>query len=205
MREQNLECWRVVTLASCEEGKSASTTGERIVTWPVVIIVGLLVLPVIIGFFMPARYEGRTEVEYDRTVQEVWDALQDVTAHPMTGRMMKSVEILPAHEGRPAWREDMGRGEVITVTTADYEPPHRMIREMSSSTVNMTSRWQYELVPAGQGCGVSLSGVTDIEMGTWHTPLFRLMMVVGGGVKKGLDIQLDLVGSTLGTQANRST
>jgi len=174
------------------------------VIWPV-IIVALVILPVIVGFLLPVRYEGRTVVEYDRGVQQVWDALQDVTAHPMTGAMMKSVEHLPAIEGRPAWREDMGHGEVITVTTTAYEPPHRIVREMSSAAVNMTSRWEYQLGPVGQGCGVTLSGVTDIEKGTWHTPLFRLMTVAGGGVKKGLDTQLDLVASTLGTEARRPT
>ncbi len=51
--------------------------------------------------------------------------------------------------------------------------------------------------------GVTLSGVTDIERGTWHTPIFRVMMVLGGGVKKGLDIQLDMVASTLETEAHR--
>ena len=167
--------------------------------WLLITIVALIVLPVIIGFLMPVRYEGRTVVEYDRSVQEVWDALQDVEAHPMTGKMMKSVETLPSDEGRPAWKEDMGRGEVITVRTTTFEPPHQMIREMSSASVNMTSRWEYELEPAGQGCRVTLSGVTDIETGTWHTPIFRVMMVVGGGVKKGLDIQLDMVASTLET------
>ncbi len=44
---------------------------------------------------------------------------------------------------------------------------------------------------------MTLSGVSDIERGTWHTPIFRVMMVVGGGVKKGLDIQLGMVASTL--------
>ncbi len=167
-----------------------------------IIIVALIVLPVIIGFLMPVRYEGRTIVEYDRSVQEVWDALQDVEAHPMTGRMMKSVETLPSDEGRPAWKEDMGRGEVITVRTTIFDPPHHVIREMSSASVNMTSRWEYELEPAGQGCRVTLSGVTDIETGTWHTPIFRVMMVVGGGVKKGLDIQLGMVASTLETEGH---
>ena len=171
--------------------------------WALIIIVALIALPVIIGYSMPVRYEGRAVVEYDQSVQQVWDALQDVEAHPMTGKMMKSVETLPADEGRPAWKEDMGRGEVITVTTTAYEPPHRMIREMSSATVNMTSRWEYALEPAGQGCRATLSGVTDIEKGTWHTSIFRVMMVVGGGVKKGLDIQLDMVASTLGTEARR--
>ena len=82
--------------------------------WLLIIIVALIALPVIIGFLMPVRYEGRAVVEYDRSVQQVWDTLQDVEAHPMTGRMMKSVETLPG-EGRPSWKEDMGRGEVITV------------------------------------------------------------------------------------------
>ncbi len=170
--------------------------------WFLIIIVALIVLPIIIGFLMPVRYEGRTIVEYDTAVRQVWDALQDVEAHPMTGKMMKSVETLPADEGRPAWKEDMGRGEVITVTTTAYEPPNRLIREMCSATVNMTSRWEYALEPAGEGCRVTLSGVTDIETGTWHTPIFRVMMVVGGGVKKGLDIQLGMVASTLETEGH---
>ena len=173
--------------------------------WAVIIIVALISLPVIIGFLMPVRYEGRTVVEYDRSVQDAWDALQNVEAHPMTGAMMKSVETLPLDEGRPSWKEDMGRGEVITVTTTVYEPPHHMIREMSSAAVNMTSRWEYALEPAGQGSRVTLSGVTDIERGTWHTPIFRVLMVLGGGVKKGLDIQLDMVAATLLTEAPPTT
>jgi len=97
----------------------------------------------------------------------------------------------------------MGRGEVITVTTTIYEPPRLMRREMSSATTAMTSRWDYELEGAGEGCRVALSGITHIENGTWHTPIFRFMMVVGGGVKKGLGIQLDMVAATLGTPARR--
>ncbi len=165
--------------------------------WTVIIVVALMALPIVIGLLMPVRYEGQTVVELDRSVLQVWEALQDVEAHPMTGKMMKSVETQPPEEGRPAWKEDMGRGEVITVTTTAYEPPHHMIRVMSSAAANMISRWEYALEPAGEGCRVTLSGVTDIERGTWHTPLFRVMMVVAGGVKKGLDIQLGMVASTL--------
>ncbi len=165
--------------------------------WLLITIGVVMALPVVIGSLLPVRYTGKATAEYDRSVQQVWDALQDVEAHPMTGKMMKSVETLPANEGRPAWTEDMGRGEVITVTTTAYEPTRHMIREMSSGSVNMNSRWEYALEPAGEGCRVTLSGATNIESGTWHTPIFRLMMVVGGGVKKGLDIQLDMVASTL--------
>ena len=171
--------------------------------WLFVVVVALVVLPVVIGFLMPVRYEGTTTAEYDRSVQKVWEALQDVEAHPMTGSAMKSVENMADDEGRPAWKEDMGHGEVITVTTTVYEPPHHMIREMSSASVNMTSRWEYTLEEVAESCRVTLSGITHIEKGTWHTPVFRVMMVLGGGVKKGLDTQLDMVASTLGTAAGR--
>lgn len=50
--------------------------------WALIIIVALVALPVIIGFLMPVRYEGRAVVEYDRSVQQAWDALQDVEAPP---------------------------------------------------------------------------------------------------------------------------
>lgn len=80
-----------------------------------------------------------------------------------------------------------------------------MVRKMSSATVKMTSSWEYRLESAGEGCRVTLPGVTDIEKGTWHTPILRVMMVVGGGVKKGLDTQLDMVAASLGTEARRSS
>ena len=97
----------------------------------------------------------------------------------------------------------MGRGEIITVRTTAFEPPDHMVREMSSGSVNMTSLWEYALAPAGEGCRVTLSGVTDIETGTFHTPIFRVMMVLGGSVKQGLYIQLDMVASTFETEAHR--
>ncbi len=94
-------------------------------TWLFGVAVALLVLPIVIGFLMPVRYEGMTTVEYDCSVQQVWDALQDAEAHPMTGKVMKSVETLPPDEGGPAWKEDMGHGEVVTVRTTVFEPPRQ--------------------------------------------------------------------------------
>ncbi len=55
-------------------------------TWLLITAGALMALPVVIGFFLPVRYEGRATVEYDRSVQQVWEALQDVEAHPMTGQ-----------------------------------------------------------------------------------------------------------------------
>ncbi len=178
-----------------DEGRGREV--KRMVLWVLIGVVVLVASVFVIGSFMPVRYEGATVVAFDRDVQAVWDALQDVRAHPMTGRMMKSIEDLPAAPTGPVWTEDMGHGEVITVTTEVSEAPRRMVRHMTSGATAMESRWEYALEPAGDGCRVTLSGVTDIAKGTWHTPVFRVMMAIGGGVKKGLDIQLAMVAATL--------
>ncbi len=55
---------------------------------------------------------------------------------------MKSVETLPKTEwvdDLPAWVEDMGHGERITVKTVEADRPVRLVREMSSAAMPMTS------------------------------------------------------------------
>ncbi len=163
----------------------------------------LVVAVVVIGLLMPERYEGRSQVVYDKTAEDVWDALLDYDRHPMTGKMKKSVQAQPAENSLPVWIEDMGRGEPITVKTVEAEPPRHMVREMTSKSMPMTSRWEYTLEPTGEGCKLTIDGETYIRRGTWHVPIFRVMMALMGGVKKGFDIQMDMVAGTLGVEAQR--
>jgi len=163
----------------------------------------LVVAVVVIGLLMPERYEGRSQVVYARTAEDVWGALLDYDRHPMTGKMKKDVQAQPAQDGLPVWTEDMGRGELITVKPVEAEHPRHMVREMASKAMPMASRWVYTLEPAGEGCKLTIDGETTIRGGTWHVPIFRVMMVLGGGVKRGLDIQMDMVAATLGVEAQR--
>ena len=175
--------------------------------WIVIGIVGVLVLvPFIIGSLLPERYEGQTEAFLAKSPEEVWAALLDYESHPMTGKMMKSVEALPETEwivDLPAWVEDMGHGERVTVKTVEADRPVRLVRQMVSASMPMTSRWEYALEEADGGCKLSMHGETYVRRGTWMVPIFRFMMVVGGGVKKGLDIQVDMVAKTLGVAVRR--
>ena len=164
----------------------------------------LLVLAVVVvGLLMPARYEGRSQVVYGKTAEDVWGALLDYDRHPMTGKMKKSIQAQPAENSLPVWIEDMGHGELVTVKTVEAERPRHMVREMTSKAVPMTSRWEYSVEAAAEGCTLPIDGETYIRSGTWLVPIFRVMMVLGGGVKKGLDIQIDMVDDTLGVEAQR--
>ena len=163
----------------------------------------IVVTVVLVGLLMPERYLGESQVVYAKTAEEVWAAVLDYDSHPMTGKMKKRIQTQPSENDLPVWIEDMGHGELITVKTLEADRPRRMVREMTSRSVPMTSRWEYTFEPDGAGSRLTIKGVTDIRSGTWHVPIFRVMMVLGGGVKKGLDVQMDMVADTLGVEAKR--
>ncbi len=171
------------------------------------IVAAIVAVPFIVGSLLPQRYEGQTRAFLAQSPEEVWDALQNYESHPMTGKMMKSAVALPKTEWTndlPAWTEDMGHGERITVKTVEADRPNRLVREMASAAMPMTSKWVYTLELAEGGCNLTMQGETFIRSGTWMVPIFRFMMTVGGGVKKGLDIQIDMVAKTLGVEAKRA-
>ncbi len=165
----------------------------------------LFVTVVVIGMLMPQRYEGETQVLLASSAEEVWGALLDHDKHPMTGKMKKSVQARQDENGLPVWTEDMGRGELITVRTVEAERPERMVREMTAKAVPMTSRWEYFLEASGDRCKLTIRGETTIRSGSWLVPIFRVMMVLGGGVKKGFDIQIDMVADSLGIKPERGS
>lgn len=73
-----------------------------------------------------------------------------------------------------------------------------MVREMQSASVPMTSRWVYELAANDDGCRVTVAAVTTIRRGTWHVPIFRLMMKLTNGVRAGIKAHLNQVFKTMG-------
>ena len=177
-----------------------------IFVWIALIAIGaLIVVSNVVGFFLPERYLGRARCAYDRSCDDVWSALHDVEAHPMTGKMKKTTEVLPGENGLPAWAETMAGNERISVKTTHSEEPTKLVREMESAAMPMTSRWEYSLEATDGGCQLTLEGETFIRRGSWIVPMFRFMMVVGGGVKKGLVIQMRMVANTLGGSASFSS
>jgi hypothetical protein len=160
----------------------------------------VIIVPVMIGLLLPERYVGQVKVVFHKPLDDVWAALSDFERHPMVGKMRKGIEKLPDENGLAVWVEEMGR-EKITVITVECEQPTRVVREMSSASTLMTSRWEYDLKPVDVGCQVTLDAETYVRSGNWIAPIFRFMMVVGGGVRKGLQIQMDMVASSLGVQA----
>lgn len=200
---------RIGAHADEERGSGSVPPGQRrrrgrgvIVLW--IVLGGLVLLvgvPTIIGFMLPERYTGHAQADFDKSCEEIWDALLDYGKTPMSGKMMRSVEALPDRDGLPTWTEDMGHGELITVRTVEAERARRMVREMEDAAMAMRSRWTYILESVDAGCRLTMDAETALPLGNWKAPIFRFMMKLGGGVEKGLVIQMDMLASSLDTEA----
>jgi hypothetical protein len=124
-------------------------------------------------------------VELDRKPQEVWDALQDIEKNAVTGKMRKRLELLPGSDGRPSWLEDIGSTKIL-VTTEEAEPPVKLRRHLADQVVPMTADFEVALEETLTGCRVTASNVTIIRAGTWHVPVFRVIMKLTGGGRSQL-------------------
>ena len=148
-------------------------------------IAGLVILAFVVGSFLPENYRARGYLDVAMSPEELWTKLQDFEHHPVSATMCKATERLPNENGMPVWIEDMGSTK-FRVQTTSMEKPKRLVRELSDQVVPMTATVVIEIEPRDGGCRVHMSNHVVIKSGTWHVPVFRLMMSVAGGVKGGI-------------------
>ncbi len=157
------------------------------------ILATLIILPLLLGQFLPNRYEGKMEAIFGCSPEQFWAGLHDPHTFPVTGRQMKKVVELSDVKGLPVWTEDMGPS-AVTITTVKSTPCSHLIREMKDSVVPMTARSEIHLESHESGCKVIGSTVIELKSGTWHVPYFRTMLFLFNGAKMGLKNYLNRIG-----------
>ena len=169
------------------------------------ILLGLVLLfvvvPVVVGLFLGDDFHGQVRVVFDRPQEQVWAALQDFARHPLSGSMCREASALEDHEQQPAWLEDLGKTQLV-VCTEQLEAPDLLVRTAADQVVPMTARWEFRLSEDGEGgTELLLSNHTVIRSGTWHSPIFRVIMRSSGGAEKVLREYLRGVAGDLGVTA----
>jgi hypothetical protein len=128
-----------------------------------------------IGSMIGEEFTSTVSMSFDHPPQAVWDAIADYERNPVSATMRIKTTPLPDVESGPSWEEDIG-SSVLTITTLESDEPNRVVRFFKDGIVPMTSRVEYVIVPEPDGSKVTMSGLTVISDGTWHVPLFRLML-----------------------------
>ncbi len=153
--------------------------------WIALALLAVIVCAVIVGALLPPDFRAAGTCDVDLAPEPLWAALSDIERHPMAAKMARSVQVLPQEDGLPVWVEDLGSSKV-RVRTTRAEPPTLLVRELADQVVPMTARVELRIEPRGGGSRVYLTNHTRVSRGTWHVPLFRLLLTITPGLRSGM-------------------
>lgn len=157
-----------------------------------ILVVGLIML---VGLRLPKAYHNSGTLLIRQPITAVWDAIQDMDSLPVTGSANHNVTRLPDENDLPVWLIDMGSSQV-TIQTIEADPPHQLVRVFADSVAPITARYQYTLSEMGSGTELTVEEEGHIDSGTWHAPIFRIMvrLMPGAGVRTYLHQLADYLG-----------
>jgi uncharacterized protein YndB with AHSA1/START domain len=141
----------------------------RIAPWIAGGLVGLVLLVVLIGFFLPVRHTATVARDLPATPEEVWAVITEVERFPEWRPGVVRAERLEAIDGWPAWREDGPEGP-LTFAMAAAEPRRRLVTEIVDEGLPFGGRWTYLLEPTGTGTRLTIR-----EDGFIYHPVYRFV------------------------------
>lgn len=157
----------------------------------VLAIVVLMCASIIVGMALPERFGFEVERRVGASPDAVWAALHDPSAYPMCVGHCRGVEMLEPGEAGPRWVEDLGQTDV-TYEVVEAEKPARVVVEATDRVVPLSYRSETTLDAVDGGTLVTMRVDGRISRGTWHVPLFRLIIHTGG-IKRGFSKYLKTI------------
>ncbi len=133
------------------------------------VIVAIIIVVLIIGAALPQGHTATRTVEFRRSPREIWEALTAIPEFTSWRHRLKSVEMLPDHEGRKRWRET-GRDGAMTMEAVEALSPSRLVTRIADTNLPFGGRWIYRIEPIPSG-----SRLTITEEGEVYNIFFRFM------------------------------
>jgi uncharacterized protein YndB with AHSA1/START domain len=140
----------------------------KIVLIIVLVLLSIVVAVVLVGLALPANHVAKTRATIAAPPDEVWSVITGVDSFPSWRSDVKTVEVLPPENGKPAWREDGSNGKISYAQTEALRPSHLQIR-LTDESLPFGGTWTYEIAPADG------SELTITENGIVRNPVFRFV------------------------------
>ena len=152
------------------------------------VLVGLVAVMWLVGSMLPKGHSATRIARYNQPPEKIWAALTDIDAMPSWRTELKSIQRLPEANGRPAWVETSGFGEVpLVVEQADA--PRRLVTRISNPNLPFGGKWTYEITPSGGGCTLRIT-----EDGEVYPAHFRFMSRFIFGYTSTMELYLKSLG-----------
>jgi|SRR6478672_12417759 len=141
-------------------------------TWLLRIVIGLVVIiaiVMIVGYSLPKGHTATRTAHLPAPPEKVWGTITDFQGFPSWRKDVKSVDVLPTHDGKRSWRED-GKNGVVTYEADAWEPPNHLVARIADKGLPYGGSWDYSISPNATG-----STITIIENGEVYNPVFRVV------------------------------
>jgi len=135
----------------------------------VALVVVLALVVVIVGYLLPKGHVATVTARIEAPPEAVWAALTDPVSYPKWRPDVARIEVLPARDGAPAWRE-IGKNGTITFAMEALDPPRRFVSRITDRSLPFGGAWEYVVAPDGRGTRVTIT-----ERGEVYNPVFRFV------------------------------
>jgi uncharacterized protein YndB with AHSA1/START domain len=132
-------------------------------------LVALVVVIVAIGYALPVKHVASRQARLRQPPDKVFAVITNVEEFPAWRPSVKRVELLPAHDGRPRFRE-IGSDGSILFETDSVVAGKRLVNRIADPSLPFGGRWTYDLAPDGSGTLLTIT-----ENGEVYNPVFRFV------------------------------
>jgi uncharacterized protein YndB with AHSA1/START domain len=161
------------------------------------VIVIAVLLVVVIGALLPRDHVATMTARIPAPPEDVWHTVTTPDAFPQWRREITRVEMLPATNNGPSWREHSSNG-AITMVVDVAEPPRHLVGRIADDKLPFGGYWDYRIQPDGAHASV----VTISEHGWVSNPLFRFVSRFVMGHTATIDQYLRSLGRKFGTDVS---
>jgi len=156
------------------------------------VVVGLAALVWLVGAMLLKDHVATRMARYHQPPEKIWEALTNVEAMPTWRKDLKSVKRLPDRDGKAAWVETSGFGEMPLYVEIS-EPPRKLVTRIADPNLPFGGTWTFEISPAEGGATLRIT-----ENGEIRNAFFRFMARFVFGYTSTMETYLRDLGTKFG-------
>ena len=158
------------------------------------VVLGLLVLVAVTGALLPKAHAAARAITLRQPAAAVFATLADRAAMPQWRKDLKSVQELPAKNGKRCWREVSGFGPMDLMVEREL-PDREIVLRIVTERSPFGGTWTFLLAPKDGGTEVAVT-----ENGEVYNVFFRALARFVFGYKTTIDGFLRALGAKFGEQ-----
>lgn len=156
-----------------------------------IILIIIILLPLIVGFFLPQRNSYIRTAILKSSPQEIWDVISNMEAQIEWRDDLKAIHMISVKNGEEKWTEIPKGGRSISFQIKTYQPPNRLDIEIIDSAFK--GYWEGRIMETATGTKVEFKEIVDIR-----NPYFRVISYLFVDLGKVMDLYMTNLKKRLG-------